>query len=110
MVTPPQQRAPSPSFSQATPSTLSTSRLFTSSPPMSTMTLSTIPASEHCLCTIEQRLDSSPARIDSIKDLCWQLKGSTDMISIKLSQLSSDLTSSSRVHQGGPQSKVAKLS
>jgi hypothetical protein len=46
---------------------------------------------EQRFCTIEQKLDSSMAPMDSIEDLCCQLKSSTDCISGQLGQLMSDL-------------------
>jgi hypothetical protein len=48
-------------------------------------------AHEERFCAIEQKLDSSSARMDSIEDLCRQLKTSTDCISGQLNQLLNDV-------------------
>lgn len=58
---------------------------------------------------IENRLDASSARMDSIKNLCHQLKGNTDMIAGQLHQLSADLQLQAQA-QAMPANKQAKLS
>jgi hypothetical protein len=48
--------------------------------------------------------------MDNIENLCLQLKSSTDMTSNQLSQLTSDLSTSSHNRQGSPLPKLAKFS
>jgi hypothetical protein len=66
-------------------------------------------ATEEWFKIIEQRLDSSATRIDRIENLRTQLKGSSNMISNQLAQLTSALRLSFE-SQGHPSAKLAKLS
>jgi small-conductance mechanosensitive channel len=109
MVKPPQKRSSSPSFSQATTSTLSSHSDTTNRPSFTTSSPS-ISESERCFQDIEKNLDQSTNRMDSIENLCHQLKGSTDMISHQLVQLTSDLNSRAQLNPGSPASKIAKFS
>jgi hypothetical protein len=66
-------------------------------------------AIENRVLQIENRLDASLARMDSIENLCRQLKGNTDMVAGQLHQLSADLHLQSQA-QTMPANKLAKLS
>ena len=50
-------------------------------------------------CLMEQKIDSFTARMDSIKDLCHQLKSNTDIILQNIQQLASNFYST---HQSPP--------
>jgi len=111
MIFPPQKRASSPSFSQTTTSTLSSSRSFASSTPTHAATHSAhTTETEQRFRHIETQIAQSATRMDNIENLCLQLKSSTDMISNQLSQLTSDLSTSSHNCQGSPLPKLAKFS
>jgi hypothetical protein len=112
MISPPQKRAPSPSFSQTTTSTLSSSRSFAYSTPTHAATHSAhTTETEQRFRHIETQMAQSATRMDNIENLCLQLKSSTkNMISNQLSQLTSDLSTSSHNRQGSPLPKLAKFS
>jgi hypothetical protein len=61
---------------------------------------------------IESKMNSSASRIDSIENLCRQLKSNTDIISQNIQQLASDFYSSrpSNVGCRSPASKTQRLS
>jgi hypothetical protein len=66
-------------------------------------------AIENRFLQIENRLDASSARMDSIENLFRQLKGNTDIIAGQLHQLSADLHLQSQA-QATPANKLVKLS
>lgn len=74
------------------------------------MSPSVLSTTEQRFRNIEERLDLSAARMNSIEDLCRQLKGSTDMISGQLQQLSANLSTASRPLPGSPLPKIPKYS
>jgi hypothetical protein len=111
MISPPQKRAPSPSFSQTTTSTLFSSRSFASSTLTHAATHSAhTTETEQQFHHIETQMAQPATRMDNIENLCLQLKSSTDVISNQLSQLTSDLSTSSHNRQGSPLPKLARFS
>jgi hypothetical protein len=110
IIIPNQKRHAHSSASSASLSSISTAAS-TSSNLYSTASATPIgSAAKQRFLTIERRLDSSDARMASIEQLCTHLKGSTNMISHQLSQLSVDMRSSRPQSHDAPVSKLAKPS
>jgi hypothetical protein len=66
---------------------------------------------EQRFCTLESKLNSSVSRMDSIEDLCRQLKSNTDIISQNIQQLASDFYNShSNAGCRSPALKTQRLS
>jgi len=78
----------------------------------SSQTIPSTLAAEQRFRAIEAKLDFSTTRMDSIEDLCCQLKTSTDCISGQLNQLMADIPTSNSVGKDAWQRapKTAKLS
>jgi len=91
------KRPPSPSFSSVTSKTTATPWSFSSSlAPSHSQKQLKVDSNEQRFQHIEARLDNMAARMDSIEDLCYQLKGNTDMITGQLTQLTTELKQQSQ--------------
>jgi hypothetical protein len=66
----------------------------------SQITASTPSASDKRFLAIETQLNTTTARMDSIEDLCRQLKSNTDIISLNIQQLATDFYSTHQIPSG----------
>jgi hypothetical protein len=112
-----EKRSPSPSPSVSSFSTSTAPSTYQSDgPPFVNHprqnTASTPSASDKRFLAIETQLNTTTARMDSIEDLCRQLKSNTDIISLNIQQLATNFYSTRQIPSGTrpPAAKAQRLS